>query len=154
MKKLIFAFLLLLVASAPSQACRPAYMSFSPVFAPGANQLSVDELHRLLEWREKTRTAFPNSGEYIVVAPADKALGVPDNLAEQRLQSLIGLLRNIGVPQSDVLYAEVHQRGSGKILPTDKTVMQQALRDINTASIEINPRCPHACCPGPTPIQP
>jgi len=48
------------------------YVVFSCV-APGANQLSVDELHRRLEWREKTRTAFPNSGEYIVAAPADKA---------------------------------------------------------------------------------
>lgn len=151
MKNFICASLLLLI-SISSQACRPAYMEFSPVFDRGASQLSADEIRRLLDWRQKTRTAFPNGGDYVVEVQASKIVGAPEVLAKQRLQYLMRLLKNVGVPQNDVFEAAVRQRDIGKVAVNDKQAMEKASLYINTAFIVINPRCPHACCPGPEPI--
>lgn len=151
MKAFICAFVLLL-ASIPSSACRPAYMDFSPVFDRGASQLSANEIHRLLEWREKTREVFPNGGEYFVQVLASNRVDVPESLAQQRLRFLMHLLENVGVPQDDVFEAAVRLRGIGQIRANDKKLMEQASLYMNTALIAINPRCPHACCPGLVPI--
>ncbi|MGO4812970.1 hypothetical protein AB4156_25805 [Cupriavidus sp. 2MCAB6] len=139
------AFALIAFVS-PVLACHPPYIEYEPIYESGRTNLSAGEIHRMADWRSKTRLAFPNSGQYYISVQENPRVGVSVHLAKIRLRNLKTLLLNFGVEDSDIFDTEIKNYGYGA--PPNA----EARRLASTAYISINPRCPHPCCPGPQPI--
>ncbi|QQX83949.1 hypothetical protein JJQ59_16265 [Cupriavidus necator] len=148
-----FLPLLAVLLAMPSFACSLGNLEFSPIFETGSSHLSGAEMLRLADWRADLRRRFPNAGEFYVEVPESKAAGVTQQLAESRRTHLTDTLRNLGVSSADIKLSAVVKRSVDPRRMKGVGLRREAIRYINTATIAISPRCPHACCPGPDPIQ-
>lgn len=101
--------------------------------------------------RADLRRRFPNAGEFYVEVPESKAAGVTQQLAESRRTHLTDTLQNLGVSLADIQLSAVVKRSVDPRRMKGAGLRREAIR--YTATIAISPRCPHACCPGPQPIQ-
>ncbi|AQV95605.1 hypothetical protein BJN34_17125 [Cupriavidus necator] len=151
MKRVIL--LLAMLLAMPAFACSLGSLEFSPIFETGSSRLSGAEMLRLAGWRADLRSRFPKAGEFYVEVPESKAAGVTQQLAESRRVHLMNTLRNLGVDAADIKLSTVVKRSVDPFHLKSAGTKREAIRYINTASIAISPRCPHACCPGPEPIQ-
>jgi len=106
---------------------------------------------RLADWRADLRRRFPNAGEFYVEVPESKAAGVTQQLAESRRTHLTDTLHNLGVGSADIKLSVVVRRSVDPRRMEGAALKREAIRYINTATIAISPRCPHACCLGALP---
>lgn len=145
MMRAIFVFLIVVFFSESALACRPAYLQLVLHFQAASTDIPVDQVRRTIEWRDNTRRAFPAGFETFVTIWAAEGSVISEEIAERRASNLRSLLLNLGIPAQDIEEMDVVNRNQ-------KIEDSYDLNFINEATIEINPRCPHPCCPGPEPI--
>ncbi|MGO4154525.1 hypothetical protein [Cupriavidus sp. YAF13] len=138
MKKLLVAFVLLCVL--PAYACRPAFLTHEPIFERGAAKLSAPEIARLAAWRSDTRQAFPAGFEVFMSLWQNESAGISRKLAEARARWLADLLERMDVNGADIHQPEIRDIDNRHVSTGD------AVTFLNTVTIAVNPRCPHACC--------
>lgn len=149
----VLALALFAIFSTSSIACSPGNLYFDPQFEAGQSRLSSEEVRRLADWRVDQRKRYPNGGEIHVEVLANKGAGVPRNLADARLASLLDLLKNLGIAKVDLDSSAVADRHIDPAHLRRADSRPKVLQYINTASLSMNPRCPHPCCPGPEPME-
>ena len=133
--------------SLPTMGCTLGYVDYEPVFSNGRSDLSASEVMRLASWRAQLRLWLPSGGKYLVYVRQNARVGVSAKLAEQRRKNLLSTLSNMGIDKVDIEESAVRRFSDG-LRPGPE------LRHLtNVAEISIIPRCPHACCPGPQPLE-
>lgn len=130
-----------------ANACSLAGLEFEPKFPPSRSQLSETEILRFAEWMAQKARDLPSGGHLGVFVRRNARAGVGPQLAESRRVHLNGLLLNFGIAPADIEFSEVEDYG------LDLAVVPPLLDLMNTAAVVFNPKCPHPCCPGPTPIE-
>ncbi|AOZ04698.1 hypothetical protein [Cupriavidus malaysiensis] len=93
----------------------------------------------MLDWRDKTRQAFPAGFEVLIEVWENPSAGIPPSLVSRRVAFLRGLLENLGVARRDIGPEDVYQS-------REKILVMEHERFLNTASLILQPRCPHLCC--------
>ncbi|WP_156811398.1 hypothetical protein [Cupriavidus sp. USMAHM13] len=152
MKKAL-ALAQLATAATASMACTPGNLDFEPKFEPGRSQLSGTEVLRLAEWRADQRERYPNGGEIHAEVQANTEAGVPHKLAEARLATFLGLLRDLGITEEEMEKPGIVDRAIDSAHLRSAELRPKVLEYLNTAGISIHPRCPHPCCLGSEPIE-
>lgn len=127
-----------------SQACSLSYLTYEPIFSPGASTLTVSEIKRLAEWRSEVRGYRAGFDAYVMVWVNDSA-GISEVLAKKRGAYLREMLVNLGVPKSDIKETEFRRSSHH---PSNAA----AKMFFDSQRISINPRCPNACCDAPKAI--
>lgn len=130
---------LFLGLSCNAYACKLPYIEYEPVFEVGKSVLSGSEVKRLAFWRSDTRRAFPAGFRVDIVVWQNSYAGISASLAQDRSEHLRTLLRDLGVPQDDIVEVEI-RRNTMRLSKLGADAL------FNRAELHLAPRCPHACC--------
>lgn len=144
-------FAVAMVFAGASYACSPGNLTFDVKFPVDSETLSREEILRLLAWRTDQRKRYPNTGDFMIRVFYSNEIGVTERRARVRLGHLVTLLKNVGIHEVDLRETEIVPQSFEPRTLQDPYLLPKVKEHVNTATIYLNPRCPHPCCPGPTP---